>query len=57
LAHLGISAQLKIWQVLACKMGYEVALLSVSQPATSQPTIYIEHLIFSATTGQILSKF
>ena len=26
LVHLGISAQLKIWQVSACKMGHKVAL-------------------------------
>ena len=41
-AHLGISAQLKICQVSACKMGHEVVLFSEgsSQPATqpaSQP--------------------
>jgi hypothetical protein len=35
-AHLEISAYLKFLQVLACKMGYEVALLLVNQPA-SQP--------------------
>jgi hypothetical protein len=65
-AHLGISAYLKFLQFSACKMGYEVALLSLrpagqpaSQPAgqpASRPPTYINWYI-SATNSQTLPKF
>jgi hypothetical protein len=47
LAYLGISAQLKILKISACKIGHEVVLYnySTSQPASqppSHPVTYIE---------------
>ena len=56
-AHLEI---LKWLLVFACKMGYEVALLLVSQPATQpagHPTARLEKWNILASAGPIKPKF
>ena len=57
-AHFGISAYLKFLQFSACKMGYEVALLSLrpaGRPA-GQPSTYLYKLVYLSNQQSDLAQ-